>query len=79
MSDLDDVNTVEQTAAYLKIEVQALRRFANAGKIGSLKQGRTLTFTREAIEAYVESNTKLAAPANPWALTDASLRKIRRA
>lgn len=80
MSALEDVNTLEEAAAYLKIDPAALRRLATGPKpkIGSLKQGRALTFPREVIEAYIEEHTVKAAPGNPFGLTDASLRRVRR-
>ncbi|WP_166788709.1 helix-turn-helix domain-containing protein [Cryobacterium sp. HLT2-28] len=77
MSELDDINTIEQTAEYLKIETTKLRRLVNQKKIAFLKQGHVLTFPRAAVEAYVESNTTAAIPPNTWGLTDASARRIR--
>lgn len=78
MSALEDINSAEQTADYLKISVDALKRLAYQKKIGSLKQGRTLTFPRAVVEAYVEANVSPATPANPFGLTDASLRRVRK-
>ncbi|PXA71859.1 helix-turn-helix domain-containing protein [Cryobacterium arcticum] len=76
MIDLDDINTAEQAAAYLKIEPSKLRRLVYQQKIGYLRSGRTLTFPRAAIEAYVETYQTAALPGNPYGLTDASWRRI---
>ena len=80
MSVLEEVNTLDEAAAYLKITPAALRRLATgpSPKIGSLKQGRALTFPRAVIEAYIEAHTINAAPANPFGLTDAAMRRVRR-
>ena len=83
MSALDDVNTLEDvnsqdaTAAYLKIEPEKLRRLVNQKRIACLKQGNRLTFPRAAILTYVEANTIAATPPNMHGLTDASARRIR--
>ena len=77
--ELAGVNSLEETAAFLRIEPHKLKRFAQARKIGSLKQGVTYTFTREAIEAYVKANLTPATPPNAWGFTDASARRLGRA
>jgi excisionase family DNA binding protein len=79
MDPLDDVNSIEQAAAYLKIDEAQLRRLVAAQKIGSLKSGRTVTFPRAAIEAYVEKYQTAALPGNPNGLTDASWRRVSKA
>lgn len=76
MDSLDDVNSIEQAAAYLKIDETKLRRLVYQQKIGSLKSGRTLTFPRAALEAYVEKYQTAALPGNPHGLTDASWRRL---
>ena len=80
MSELDDINTLEQAAAYLKIEPTKLRRLVNQWKIAFLKQGHRLTFPRVALEAYVQTNTTNlpAPPPNPWGLTPGALRNVQR-
>lgn len=79
MTDLPDIATLDEAAEFLRIERRTLLRLASGPKpkIGSLRQGRRLTFPRAVIEAYVEANTTRAAPPNPFGLTDASLRRIR--
>lgn len=74
---LDDVNSVEETIAFLKLTKYELAQLVRLGKIGSIKQGRKRTFPREAIQAYVENNQILPTPPNPHGLTDASLRRVR--
>lgn len=77
---LEDVNTLEEAAAHLRITTDALRRLTTGPtpKIGFLKSGRELTFPREVIEAYIEAHTVKASPGNPFGLTDASMRRVRR-
>jgi hypothetical protein len=80
VSDLAPNLTLEQAAAILGITPLVLSKLANGArpKIGSLKIGRTRVFPPAVIRAFIEDNTIPAAPANPWGLTDASLRRIRR-
>lgn len=78
VSDLDDVNTLDETAGYLKISPDALARLARARKIGTLKQGRALTFTRAAILEYIEGNATPAIAPNPHGLTDRAWARIQR-
>lgn len=69
MNSLEEINSLDQVADYLHITPDALARLKNAGKIGYLKIGRTVTFPRAAVEAYVLANTVEAAlPPNPWGL-----------
>jgi len=75
--ELDDVNSLEQTMAFLKIAEPQLRRLVAAHKIGCLRSGRTVTFPREAIEAYVEKYQTAAIAPNLNGLTSASARRVR--
>ncbi|WP_165791116.1 helix-turn-helix domain-containing protein [Cryobacterium zongtaii] len=77
MTSLDDVNSMEQAAAYLKVDEAKIRRLVYQQKIGCLKSGRALTFPRAALEAYVERYQTAALPANPHGLSDAGLRRVR--
>ena len=77
MNDLEEVNTLEQGMAYLKVDEAKLRRLVNARKIAVLKQGHTLTFPRAALEAYVAKYTTPVTEAEPWGMTSASTRRIR--
>ncbi|UAJ78360.1 helix-turn-helix domain-containing protein [Leifsonia sp. ZF2019] len=78
MTELEDINTIEQTAAYLKLTETKVAELARTHRLAGIKEGRTWTFPRPAIEAYVEANTTTAVQGNPWGLTDASLRRVRR-
>lgn len=67
MSTLDDLNTLDATAAYLKIEPTVLAELARSRRIASVRIGRTRVFTREAIAAFVAAHTEPAIePENPW-------------
>lgn len=77
MTGLHDVNSLDEAAAYLRVPPSALARLARAGKIGSLKTGKTRTFPRECLEAYVAENTTPATPPNPHGLTDRAAARIR--
>ena len=79
MTALDDVNSIEEAAAYLRVQPAALVRLARTHKIAFLKSGRALTFTREALEAYRTVHEVPAVAANPFGLTDASTRRMRAA
>jgi excisionase family DNA binding protein len=75
---LEDINTLEQTAEYLKLTEYQVKQLAYKGKLGYIKAGNTRTFPREAIEAYVRDNIVPPKPSNPHGLTDASWRRIAR-
>lgn len=69
-SCLRDVNTLAETAAYLRLSERKVAQMARAGKIGGIQEGRTWIFPREAIRAYIERNspalaTSGAAPSAP--------------
>lgn len=80
MSDLTPNLTLEQAAHIIGIEPASLTRLATGArpKIGSLKIGRSRVFPPAVIKAFIETNTTLAAPPNPWGLTDASARRLER-
>lgn len=75
--ELAEVNSLEETAEYLRITPNVLVNMARQGKIGSLKIGRTWTFPRTDVEAFVEKNRRQADAANAWNLTPSSLRRVR--
>jgi excisionase family DNA binding protein len=77
MSALEDVNTLEQAAAYLKLAPAKVTRLRGEHKIGFIKQGNTVTYPREALEAFVKANQIAASPPNPHGLSDSSLARIR--
>ena len=76
LTELAGVNSLEETAAFLKITPAKLKRYAQARKIAHNKQGVTYTFTAEDVDAYVKANRTPATPANPWGFTDASARRL---
>lgn len=77
MIELDDVNSVDQTAAYLKLDRRKVQELARTKKLAGIKEGRSWIFPRAAILAYVEQHTTKAAPANPWGLTERGAANIR--
>jgi excisionase family DNA binding protein len=77
MSQIEDVNTIEQVAEYLHLQPRKVADMARQKRIGSVKEGRVVTITREDVLEYLASNRRSPLPANPYGLTDASLRRIR--
>lgn len=77
--DLDDVNTLEQAAEYLKLTPEKLRRMAHAKQVGHIRAGRQYLFPREAVETYVREHTidRLPPSVNSWGISDRSLRRLR--
>lgn len=80
MSDLEPVLSLSEAAAHLHITEAQLKRLSQgaAPKIGSLKQGRILVYPVSAVQAYIDTHTTQPAPPNPFGLTDASLKRVRR-
>jgi excisionase family DNA binding protein len=78
MSELEDINSFEQTGEYLKISAQQVRQLTYNGKLGFVKSGRTRTIPREAIEAFVAANTIQATPPPPHGLTRRSWQNLQR-
>lgn len=74
---LEDVNSLDTTAEYLKLSPQKLVRLARTLRIGHVKDGHDYTFTRAHVDAYVKAHTVDPLPANPHGLTAASTRRIR--
>lgn len=77
MSDLPDVNSLEETAEYLRVGVPQLRGLVRRKQIGFLQTGRVITFTRDDITAYIESHRTAPVIANPFGLTESSARRLR--
>jgi excisionase family DNA binding protein len=78
MCALDDVSSLDETAAYLKLTPAKVVELARTHKLAAIKEGRRWIFPRAAIEAYIESHTIQAKPANPWGLTDGALSNLTR-
>lgn len=74
---LEDVNSLDATAEYLKLSTTKLVRLARSLRIGHVKDGHDYTFTRAHIDAYVKAHTINPLPANPHGLTASSTRRIR--
>jgi excisionase family DNA binding protein len=74
--DLDDVNTADQAAEYLKLSPEKLKQLARAREIAYVKVGRSYLFSREAILEWVRRNSLEAKPAppNPFGLTERGLK-----
>ncbi len=51
---MDDINTKEETASYLKLSVRKVDMLVKEGKLKKSKQGRNTVFLRENIEKYVK-------------------------
>lgn len=79
MNDLEDVNSLDQAAEYLKVTPEKLRRIARSKQVGHIKSGRQYLFPRVALEAYVQSQTIDAIPSGvpPWGLAESSIRRLR--
>ncbi|MFK4482539.1 excisionase family DNA binding protein [Curtobacterium sp. AB7] len=77
--NLDDMNTADQAAEYLKLTPEKLKQLARAREIGYVKAGRSYLFSREAIQEWVRRNSLEAKPEtpNPWGLTDRALKRQR--
>lgn len=77
MSALEDVNTLEQAAAYLKTDEAKVTRLKGEGRLGFIKIGRVTHYTRQDLEEFVKSNRTPAARSNPHGLSDTSLARVR--
>jgi len=78
--DLEDMNTADQAADYLKLTADKLKALARRGEIGHIRAGRTYLFPRGAIEEWVQRNTKSAQVpvAPPRGLNDGAWRNVQR-
>lgn len=80
MSELEEVFTLEETAAKLKTEPKTLESLTRGltPKIGFLRTGRVKTFPASAIQAYIDAYKVDAAPPNPYGVSDGALRNLNR-
>ena len=78
--ELDDVNTADQAADYLKLTADKLKGMARRGEIGHIRAGRSYLFSRVAIAEWVERNTKPPREPKtpPHGLTEGAWRNIQR-
>jgi excisionase family DNA binding protein len=79
-SELSDVSSLEEAAAYLRLSPDKLRRMARAKQIGHIKTGRQYLFPRAAVESYVRDHTVDPLPSGvpPWGVSERSLVRLRR-
>lgn len=61
MTTLADVNTIDETAAYLRLKPSKVAEMLRSKKLAGIKEGRTWIVPREAITTYLARN----APALP--------------
>jgi excisionase family DNA binding protein len=52
--------TVEEVAGFLRKNPNKIRYLARAGKIGCVRDGRTITFHRQDIMRYIRANHRPA-------------------
>jgi excisionase family DNA binding protein len=80
MPHLDEVSSLEEAAAYLKIEPAKLRRLALHKKIAYIRAGRQYLFPRDAIDAFVTENSVEAVPlqVNRYGLADSAYQRLLR-
>lgn len=78
--NLEDVNTADQAADYLKLTTEKLKALARKGEIGHIRAGRSYLFTRAAIEEWLKRNTRASRlpPEPPRGLTEGAWRNIQR-
>ncbi|WIE60765.1 helix-turn-helix domain-containing protein [Curtobacterium sp. MCLR17_032] len=78
MSDLQDMNTADEAAEYLRLTPDRLKRMARSKEIGHIRAGRNYIFPRDAIELWKTEHTIAPLPTtNPWGVSDSSLRRLR--
>ena len=55
----DDVMTIDELAAYLKLSKSSLYQFARAGKVPGVKIGQQWRFQKSAIDEWMRTGTML--------------------
>ncbi|WP_374010053.1 helix-turn-helix domain-containing protein [Leifsonia sp. LS-T14] len=65
--DLDDINSLEEAAAYLKLTERKVAELARLRRLGAIKEGRRWLFPRAAVLEYVERNTRAVVTPGPRA------------
>ena len=75
------VFTLKEAAEYFRIDVARLRRISTGPrpKIASINEGNSRTYRLSALEADLEAHESPAPPPNPWGMSDATARRVRRA
>jgi excisionase family DNA binding protein len=78
MSDLQDMNTADEAAEYLRLTPDKIKRMARSKQIGHIRAGRDYIFPREAIMQWKTDHTvDPLFTTNTWGISDSSLRRIR--
>jgi len=74
------MNTADEVAEYLKLTADKVKALARRGELGHIRAGRSYLFPREAVQAWVERNTRSATPPvqPPHGLTEGAWRNIQR-
>lgn len=75
---LEEVNSLEATAEYLKISPEVLRRMARSQQIGAMKIGAKWLFPLAVIEAYVEQITRPQIDRSRTGMMPQSRERLRR-
>ncbi|GIT80152.1 hypothetical protein LLS1_18210 [Leifsonia sp. LS1] len=70
MSQIADVNTVEETARIFGVSAEVVRTLIDDFFLGTLRVGGNEIVPRRAIEEFIENNTTPAIFANPWGTVD---------
>ena len=58
---LGQLYTVEQVATYLQLNTMTVMRYAKSGVLGSIKFGRAVRFSKQQVEDFVSSFTRVGA------------------
>lgn len=58
---LGQLYTAEQVAAYLQLNVMTVMRYTKAGALGSIKFGRAVRYSKQQVEDFVNSYSRVGA------------------
>ena len=64
MTKLQDINTVAETAAYLRLSERKVAQMLREKKLGGIHEGRTWIVPAASITAYIERNSPALAAAS---------------
>ena len=71
----DDVMTIDELAAYLKLSKSSLYQFARAGKVPGAKIGRTWRFHKDVIDTWIKTGVP---PTQAYGKTRAKAKKRKK-
>jgi excisionase family DNA binding protein len=77
--EADDVMTIDELAAYLKLSKSSLYQFARAGKVPGVKIGQQWRFQKSAIDEWMRTGTMPPQPTIPGKNTPKRNKKARKA